>query len=203
MAIRDTPASRPTTASETVHSTPIFDVVEDQVVLQEGGESVTRAYLRHPGAVAIVAVDEQDRVLLLRQYRHPVGAQLWEIPAGLLDLAGEPLLETAKRELYEEADLQAERWSQLIDHLPSPGSTDETVRIYLAEGLTEVPEDARHPREHEEAEIITRWVPTTELVEAVLSGAVRNANTVIGALALQALRHRCGTEAGHQYTAGR
>lgn len=190
MSIEDHPAPRPVHNSETVHSTPIFDVVEDQVVLQEGGEPVTRAYLRHPGAVAIVAVDEQDRVLLLRQYRHPVGAQLWEIPAGLLDVAGEPLLETAKRELYEEADLQAERWSQLIDHLPSPGSTDETVRIYLAEGLTEVPEDARHLREHEEAEIITRWVPTTELVEAVLSGAVRNANTVIGALALQALRHR-------------
>lgn len=197
MAIRDTPAPRPTTASQTVHSTPIFDVIEDQVRLSREAEPVTRAYLRHPGAVGIIAVDEEDRVLLVRQYRHPVGHQLWEVPAGLLDTDGETPLETAQRELLEEADLRAQRWTPLLEHLPSPGSTDEAVRLFLAEGLSEVPADQRHTREHEEAEMVARWLPLKELLQLVTTGAVRNANTVIGALALDRLRRHHPVTARH------
>ncbi|WP_261623197.1 NUDIX domain-containing protein [Nesterenkonia marinintestina] len=196
MGILDSRAPRSVVSSQTVRTTPIFDVVEDRVRLSPEADPVTRAYLRHPGAVAVLAADDDLRVLLIRQYRHPVGEELWEIPAGLLDVEGEPPEETARRELFEEADLRAERWTPLVEHLPSPGSTDEAVRLFLAEGLHEVPEDQRHRREHEEAEIVTRWVPLSDLVEAVMSGSVRNANTVVGALALQAVHMRDRARAG-------
>src|SRR4029453_8780722 len=100
-----------------------------------GGESV-REVVRHPGAVAVVAVDDWERVVLLRQYRHPVGGYLWELPAGLRDEDGEPPLETAKRELAEEVLLAAEQWSLLTTHYSSPGFCDELVLVYLAEGLS-------------------------------------------------------------------
>lgn len=201
MSIRDSRAPRPVVSSETVRSTPIFDLVEDRVALSSETDPVTRAYLRHPGAAAVLAVDQDDHVLLISQYRHPVGEQLWEIPAGLLDVDDGSPLDTARRELFEETDLRAERWVHLVDHLPSAGSTDELIRVFLAEGLSPVPEGERHTREHEEAEIVVRRVPLPELLEAVLSGAVRNANTVIGALALHArrtgARPGAGFEAGH------
>lgn len=148
-----------------------------------GEEQLTREFVEHPGAVAVVALDEQDRVCLIRQYRHPVRAELWEIPAGLLDVPGESLEEAARRELAEEADLRADHWSVLIDHYPTPGSSSESIRIFLARGLHEVPVEERHEREAEEAQMIQRWVPLDEVVSTALGGGLRNANTLIGVMA--------------------
>ncbi|MDQ1652926.1 MAG: 8-oxo-dGDP phosphatase, partial [Cryptosporangiaceae bacterium] len=108
---------------EVVKSTERFEgrvisVVSDEVTMPDGGTAV-RDYVRHIGAVGAAAIDEEDRVLLVRQYRHPVRRMLWELPAGLLDVDGESALDTAKRELWEEADLRADTWHVLADLLPT------------------------------------------------------------------------------------
>jgi ADP-ribose pyrophosphatase len=145
-----------------------------------GDTTAVRDVVEHPGAVAVVAVDELDRVVVVRQYRHPVGRPLDELPAGLLDKAGEPALETAKRELAEEAGLGADDWHVLVDLLTTPGMSDEASRIYLARGLHEVDRDVQ---EHEEAEMTSHRVPLDELVEGVLAGEYENALLIAGALA--------------------
>jgi 8-oxo-dGDP phosphatase len=180
--VADTPGRRPVSDSEVVFSGRIFDVARDRVDLGDAGE-VDREYLRHPGAVGIVALDADDRVLLVRQYRHPVGAQLWEVPAGLLDVAGEPALETARRELAEEADLRAGRWDVLVDLFTTPGGSDEALRLYLARDLSAVPEHELHEREDEELGMATAWVPLDDAQRAVLSGRLSNPSTVAGVLA--------------------
>ncbi len=151
MDIRDSDADLPVQSSSELLSTPIFDVVEETFPFGERGQTLRRSFVKHLSAVAVLAVDQQDRVLLINQYRHPVRMKLWEIPAGLLDVAGEPMLEAAQRELAEEADLQAQTWHVLSDFYATPGAHDEAIRIYLAEGLSEVPEAQRHTREAEEA----------------------------------------------------
>ena len=192
MSIQDSPADLPVQSSERVLTTPIFDAAEDTFTFGERGETLRRVYLKHLSAVAVLAVDEQDRVLLINQYRHPVRMKLWEIPAGLLDVDGEPMLEAAQRELAEEADLQAQTWQTLLDFYTTPGANNEAIRIYLAEGLTEVPEAQRHTREAEEAEITTAWVPLAEAVQAVLSGRIHNPSAANGILALHAVRTGAG-----------
>lgn len=192
MSIQDSPADLPVQSSERVLSTPIFNAVEDTFTFGERGETLRRVYLKHLSAVAVLAVDEQDRVLLINQYRHPVRMKLWEIPAGLLDVDGEPMLEAAQRELAEEADLQAQTWHTLLDFYTTPGANNEAIRIYLAQGLTEVPEAERHLREAEEAEITTAWVPLAEAVQAVLSGRIHNPSAANGILALHAVRTGAG-----------
>ena len=192
MSIQDSPADLPVQSSEKVLTTPIFDAVKDSFTFGERGETLRRVYLKHLSAVAVLAVDEQDRVLLINQYRHPVRMKLWEVPAGLLDVDGEPMLEAAQRELAEEADLQAQTWSTLLDFYTTPGANNEAIRIYLAEGLTEVPEAQRHTREAEEAEITTTWVPLAEAVQAVLSGRIHNPSAANGILALHAVRTGAG-----------
>lgn len=183
----DASAPRPVLSSEVVHHGLIWDVVRDEVDLGESG-TVRREYVRHPGAVAVIALDEQDRVLLLRQYRHPVQAELWEPPAGLLDVPGEDLRAAAARELAEEADLTAGSWWVLADYLTTPGGSTESLRVFLARDLAPVPEDRRHVRQDEESEIVARWFPLDEAVEAVLGGRVRNPSTVVGVLAAHASR---------------
>jgi 8-oxo-dGDP phosphatase len=180
--LADTAEERPVVASEVVHRGLIWDVVRDTVDLGEAG-TVRREYVRHPGAVAIVAMDDDDRLLLLHQYRHPVRQLLWEIPAGLLDVDGEDPLDAASRELAEEADLVARSWWVLADFFTTPGGSDEAVRIYLARDLTSVPEADRHDREGEELGMAVRWVALDEAVAAVLSGRVRNPSAVVGVLA--------------------
>ncbi|MEU2200233.1 NUDIX hydrolase [Isoptericola sp. NPDC019482] len=165
----------------------IIDVVRDEVDLGDAGV-VSREYVEHPGAVAIVALDEQDRVLLLRQYRHPVRSFLWEVPAGLLDVEGEPAVVAAARELGEEADLTAESWSVLTDYSTTPGSSDEAVRVFLARGLAEVADADRHVRTGEEAGMELRWVPLDEAVARVLDGSLHNPSAVVGILAAAASR---------------
>lgn len=178
------------TSSATVWSGRIFDVTQETFALPGAGGEVTRDVVRHQGAVAVLTLDEKGRVLVIQQYRHPVGLREWELPAGLLDVVGEPALTCAQRELYEEADLVAAQWHLLLDYLSSPGFTDEGLRIYLARGLTPVPVADRFVRHGEELGMPTQWVPLDELHDAVLRGEVGNAALIIGVLAAQAGRER-------------
>ena len=160
----------------------IFSVLTDEVTMPGGGHAA-RDYVIHVGAVAVAAVDDADRLVLIRQYRHPVGQELWELPAGLIDVEGEELPAAAARELSEEVDLIASDWQLLLDLRSSPGYSTEVVRIYLARGLVEVPEADRHTREHEEAGMTMHRVPLHEAVAMVLRGEITNAIAVAGVLA--------------------
>lgn len=164
----------------------VWDVVTERIDL--GHEVVTRDFVEHPGAVAVVVYREPGEVLVLRQYRHPVGRELWEPPAGLLDEEGEDPLETAKRELHEEADLMADTWNVLLDALSSPGGSSEAIRLYLARDLTPVPEAERHVREAEEFEIEARWITLDEALAAVMSGRFSGPTAIMGFLALDLAR---------------
>lgn len=174
--------------SEVVFEGVVWDVRRD--TFDMAGEELVREVIDHPGAVAILALDEDDRVLLIRQYRHPVAAHEWEIPAGLLDVEDEDPLVAAQRELAEEADVVAEHWAVLADYFSSPGGMNEALRIYLARGLSPVPQDERHEREGEEAHIVHRTAPLEEVVEAVLAGDLHNATLLIAALAAHRMREQ-------------
>jgi ADP-ribose pyrophosphatase len=182
LPIEDAARRYPVAGSHLHFTGRVIGVRTDDVVMPSG-QTVPRDVVEHPGAVGVIAVDGDDRVLLLQQYRHPPGRLLWEPPAGLLDEPGEPPHDTAARELYEEAGYRAADWRVLIDAFTSPGMTDEAVRLYLARELTQVPEDARHVGEHEEADMPVRWVPLGEAVAAVLRGAVHNPLAIMGILA--------------------
>jgi ADP-ribose pyrophosphatase len=168
--------------SETVYEGRVITLVKDTVAMPEGGDSV-REVVRHIGAVCVAAVDDDGRVVLVRQYRHPVGGYLWELPAGLRDADGEPPLQTAKRELAEEAGLAAERWSLLVTSYSTPGFCDEQVLIYLAEGLSAADRPEGFTVEHEELDMTVERVPLDEAVGRIFSGGIRNASAVIGLLA--------------------
>ncbi|CAL4859393.1 NUDIX hydrolase [Microbacterium sp. MM2322] len=180
------------TQSETVFEGRVWNLRRDAFVYGDG--SIVREYVDHSGAVAVLALDEEGRALLIRQYRHPVGFREWEIPAGLLDVPGEDPLEAAQRELAEEADLTAERWDVLSDFFTSPGGSDEAIRIYLARGLSVAPET--FARTEEEADIEVRWVHLDEVVDAVLARKLQNPSLVIAALAAAAGRSRQWTTLG-------
>lgn len=170
----------------------IFDVVRDRVDLGEGGV-VTRDYVTHPGAVAVLALrelDGADHVLMIRQYRHATGAYVWELPAGLLDVDGEPPWEAAARELAEEVDLVADEWHVLADDVTSPGAFPETVRIFLARGLQDVAEEDAHERTAEELSLRPLWVPLDDAVEAALTGRISNSATLVGLLSAGLSRGR-------------
>jgi ADP-ribose pyrophosphatase len=170
-----------------------FRLVTDEVRLpaaaaaDRDGSTVSRDYVSdHLGAVAVVAYDEaSDAVVLVRQYRHPVRRELWELPAGLLDVPGESALDCAKRELAEEADLVAARWDVLVDLVVTPGSSDEAIRIFLARELSDLPEKLRTERLEEEAGMLIERVPLAAAVGRIFSGDIENAACVAGLLALQ------------------
>lgn len=169
-------------ASEVVHSTGrVISVRRDHVTPPNGGDSFVRDVVVHPGAVGVVALDPDNRMLLVRQYRHPVGYRLLEPPAGLLDVAGEEYRLGAERELWEEAATKAADWRVLVDAFTSPGLTNEAVRIFLARDLSEASET--YDRLHEEADMETVWAPLVEVVGAVLAGDLHNPILVMGALA--------------------
>jgi 8-oxo-dGTP pyrophosphatase MutT (NUDIX family) len=183
---------RPIRKSEVVFEGKIWDVRRDVVDLGDAGE-VTREYVDHPGAVSVVAlrqVDGRDQVLLIQQYRHPVGAFEWELPAGLLDVAAEPPWDAAARELHEEADLIADAWHVLVDYFGSPGGISEALRVFLARDLTGVARDDRFTREGEEHGMPVGWVDLDEAHDAVLAGRLHNPSAVIGILAAHAGRAR-------------
>ena len=145
-----------------------------------GGKIVTREIVEHFGAVAIVAMDDEGRIPMVHQYRHPFGRRLWELPAGLLDVNGEAPHLTAARELREEAGLQAQTWRVLVDLDSTPGFSDESVRVYLATGLTQVDRPEAHD---EEADMTLQWYSIDEAVLRVFSGEIVNALAVGGILA--------------------
>lgn len=182
--LSDEPFHPEIVSSETVFDGKIWDVRRD--VFRYNGDEITREYVDHTGAVAVLALDEDDRVLLIKQYRHPVRHRDWEIPAGLLDIHGEDPLTAVKRELAEEADLVAEEWNVLADVFTSPGGNDEAIRIYLARGVSAAPE--AFAREAEEADIETAWLPLDEAVDAVLARTVHNAPLIIALLAARTAR---------------
>ncbi|MGC4797107.1 ADP-ribose diphosphatase [Micromonospora saelicesensis] len=160
----------------------IFDVVTEEVTMPGGGTGL-RDLVRHVGAVAVVALDDAGQVVLIRQYRHPVGRHLWELPAGLMDVSGEELPAAALRELAEEADLTAGRVDVLVDLHSSPGFTNEIVRVFLARDLGDVPADERHERRDEEADLQVVRIDLDEAVAMVLAGEITNASAVAGLLA--------------------
>ena len=165
--------------SDLVYAGRVWDVRSDTVRYGDG--EIVRQYVDHPGAAAIVAVDDEERVLLIQQYRHPIRHRDWEIPAGLLDIAGESPLETAQRELVEEADLTAADWEPLLSIFTTPGGNDEVVHVFLARGLS--PVGTAHAREAEEADIRVEWIPLQDAVTGVLKGRLRNGILAVGVLA--------------------
>jgi 8-oxo-dGDP phosphatase len=186
--IRDETGSWPVRQSSVVASGRVVTVRADCVELPDG-QLMSREVVEHPGAVAVLALDDEDRVLMIRQYRHPAGAMLWEIPAGLRDVAGEPLVDTARRELLEEAGYRAATWHVLADYLSSPGITTERLRVFLARDLTLVPPAEReYVPEHEEAYLKMAWVPLAEAVRGILAGDLHNGVAIVGILSGYAAR---------------
>ncbi|MDO9380189.1 MAG: NUDIX hydrolase [Nocardioidaceae bacterium] len=161
---------------------------QDLVSAPDGAE-LSRQVVEHRGAVGVVVLDDDDRVLLLEQYRHPVGHRLLELPAGVLDVEGESPLDAARRELGEETDLVAEHWETLVHRAhASPGYTEERWQVFLARGLSLVPDDARTVREGEEADMGIVWLPFDEAVQGALQGRIGDCMTMIGLLAAHAHR---------------
>lgn len=168
----------------TVFTGKVFDV-NRETALFHGGRMV-REYTTHHGAVAVLAIDDHERVLLINQYRHPIRSRQWEIPAGLLDMPGEEPLAAARRELAEETDLIADEWGEPLAFFTSPGQSDEQVTLFQARGLHAAPHV--HDRTDEEAEIVVRWVPLDEALEAAFAGRIGNAILLIALLSARARR---------------
>jgi 8-oxo-dGTP pyrophosphatase MutT (NUDIX family) len=175
------PGSHEFTVASTkdVHIGRVVGLRVDEVVMPGGG-TAKREVIEHLGAVGIVALDDDNAVTMIHQYRHPLGHRLWELPAGLIDHSGEDPLEAAKRELVEEVGQAAGRWETLVDVAASPGFTDEVIRVFLARDVTEVDRDILGD---EEADLVVRKVPLAEAVRMALAGELVNGATVAGVLA--------------------
>lgn len=180
--LADEPSNPTIVRSDRVYEGKVWDIQSE--TFDYDGDEITREFVKHTGAVAVLAVDDQGRVLLIQQYRHPIRMREWEIPAGLLDIAGEPPLDAAKRELAEEADLVATDWSELATFHSSPGGSNELIRVYLAAGLSAAAET--FARSEEEADIVPRWVALEDAVAAVLAGRLQNSILTIAVLAAHA-----------------
>ena len=184
------------TSSQRVFDGAVTAVRIDDVVMPDG-KTAKREVVEHDNAVAIVALDwaggagadadpdpnSEPTVILIEQYRHPLGRRLWELPAGLMDVDGEGAQQTAARELVEETGYAAANWSVLVDVAPSPGFSEEIVRIFLATDLTQV--GRPHPGDHEEADLRVVLVPLSTAVRAVLDGRIVNGMAVSGILAAE------------------
>jgi 8-oxo-dGDP phosphatase len=181
--IADAAARWPVVSSAEIYHGAIIDVRND-TIRSPDGNTAEREVVRHPGAVGVVAIDESNRVLMIRQYRHAVGRLLWELPAGLRDVAGEPLLRAARRELLEETGYRAARWQVLVDYFSSPGIITERLRVFLARGLELVPEaDRDFVPVNEEAHLLVDWVPLEHAVSLIFAGELHNGVAVAGILA--------------------
>ena len=177
--LHDEPFEPEVLQSDLAFEGAVWDVRDDRVRYGDG--EIRRQYVAHTGAVASLALDDQGRVLLIQQYRHPIRHRDWELPAGLLDVPGEEPLEAARRELAEEADLTASHWEPLVASWTTPGGNDELIHIFLATGLSDA--ETPHAREDEEADIRVEWVPLTDAVDAVLAGRMRNGILSLGVMA--------------------
>ena len=164
----------------------VWDVLTDSVTI--GDYTVERDYVAHTGAVAVIALDDLERVYLLRQYRHPVGMYLFEPPAGLLDVDDEPAWQTAARELAEEAGLEASSWSTLVDFFNSPGGSSEAVLVHLARGVTDREGGRIQTGEAEEIDLPGCWIPIDDAVSLILQGQLGNPTAVVGVLAVAEAR---------------
>ena len=173
-------------SSDVVYKGAVWDIRSE--TFEYNGDEITREFVDHTGAVAILAMDDEERVLLIKQYRHPIRQRDWELPAGLLDIAGEDALIGAQRELAEEADLVATDWSLLTDFQTSVGGSNESLRVYLARGLSDTAE--AFERTHEEVDIEKRWVSLDEVIDAVLATRLQNSILAISVLAADASRRR-------------
>lgn len=167
--------------SETLYKGRIISLRRDEVRMPDGSTAM-RETVKHPGAVGVVALDDDGKVVLVNQYRNPVRARLDELPAGLLDVEGESALDAAKRELEEEARLTADQWDVLIDLHTSPGISTEAIRIFLARGLHDLQDGTFEP-EHEEATMTVEREPLSTAVRRVLCGQITNAAAAAGLLA--------------------
>lgn len=187
-ALRDEPFEPEVLSSDLAFEGAVWDVRDERVRYGDG--EIRRQFVAHTGAVAVVALDEHDRVLLIQQYRHPIRHRDWELPAGLLDIPGEDPLLAAQRELAEEADIVARDWEHLVSSWTTPGGNDEMIHLYLATGISAA--EAAHAREDEEADIRIEWVPLADAVDGVLSGRLHNGILSIGVMAASLRRVRRG-----------
>jgi len=188
MNIRDEPAHWPVVSTAELARGRLVTVRTDKIRIPDG-ELAERDVVIHPGAVAVLALDDAQQVLLIRQYRHPVGRLLWEIPAGLRDVAGESPWATAQRELLEEAGYRARDWRVLADFYTSPGFSTERLRVYLARGLEFVPEDERDfVPEGEETQLVPAWLALDAAVRKVFAGELHNGVAALAILAGYAAR---------------
>jgi 8-oxo-dGDP phosphatase len=188
VSIKDEPEHWPVVSSEEVLRSRLV-TVRTEKVLTPDNELAERDVVLHPGAVAVLALDDADRILMIRQYRHPVGRLLWEIPAGLRDVPGEEPWATAARELMEEAGYRATDWRVLADYFSSPGYSTERLRIFLARGLEPIPAAERHFVPHaEEAHLLLDWLPLDEAVRKVFAGELHNGPAVLAIVAGYAAR---------------
>jgi len=182
--IGDSPQSHPVTRSEVVYEGAVWRVRREVIDYPSG--HITRDFVDHPGAACVIALDDDNNVVLLSQYRHPVGLRNVEIPAGLLDIPGEDPLVCAQRELAEEAGLQAARWEHLMTLNVSPGGSNEIIHIYLAEGLSEAASD--FVKTGEEVDMTIHRAPLPDAVEACFAGRITNNIAVTALLAAHAKR---------------
>jgi 8-oxo-dGTP pyrophosphatase MutT (NUDIX family) len=182
--LEDVADPAPVLERETVFDGRVWDIVRETVSF--GGSPMTREYMVHPGAVVVAAIDAEERILLINQYRQPIGTRDWELPAGLLDVPGENKLTAARRELAEEADLVATDWRELVAYHPSAGGSDEVITIFEARGLSAAAD--RHERTEEEAEIVLRWVPLDDVLDGITAGRLHNGPLLTAALLVHARR---------------
>ncbi len=185
--VADQPENWRVTSHQVLARGAVAEFVDDEVSTPDGA-SMRRQYTVHPGAVGVVVLDDADRVAVIRQYRHPVAMSLVEPPAGLLDSPDEDFLTAAQRELAEEVGLAATDWRVLVDLFTSPGGSQESLRIYLARGISEAPAPEGFVAEPEEAQMEVAWAARSDLVAAILAGRVQNPTMVSGILALEVAR---------------
>jgi len=186
VSLRDEPHPVEVVSSERAFAGKVWDIRRE--TFRYGDGEVVREFVDHTGAVAVLALDADERVLLIQQYRHPIGERDWELPAGLLDIAGEDPAVAAGRELEEEADLVAGSLQLLTEFYTTPGGSNESIRIYLARDLTATAE--AFARAEEEADILVEWVPLDDAVVAVLDGRLHNSILMLGVLTAAAARDR-------------
>jgi ADP-ribose pyrophosphatase len=192
--LADEPASWPVVSAEVLARGAITSYVDERV-MSPADDVLDRQFARHPGAVGVIALDDQDRAVLVRQYRHPARHRLIEPPAGLLDVAGEDPLTTAQRELAEEAGLAAADWRVLVDTFTSPGALSEAQRMYLARDLSTVNQPAGFQAAGEEAEMDIVWAGLNDLAAAVLGGRLHSPTLIAGVLAAVAAK---GSRGGYE-----
>lgn len=192
----DSAQSWPVAATKARYASPFLSLRTD-VIVDPAGEQHERVVVQPRGAVAVLALDEDDRVLLVEQYRHPVGARLLELPAGTLDVDGESAQAAAERELAEEGDVTAAHWEELFGLASTPGYSTERWRLYRATDLTPVPSHERTERHAEEADLQQWWMPLTDAVDAIFAGRICDALTIAGVMAEVVRRSR--SAAGHEH----